>query len=215
MAAFQSANLTPVSVANKNAGRIWKYKYDTESLATISASAYFSTADTVTGIDGNDIGLEDEDVVMVNASDGFGFLTLNVTSAGVISTVSTFIPGANAEILAADKTLVAADNGKTFVFNKAAGIAVTLPAVTMGLKYRFVYGVTALTGADVHTVTAATAVIQGSHCAGGEISLAAAATVITFTNADSLKGDYCEVESDGTNWYMNGLGSTTQALTMA
>ena len=93
MAGFQSGNLALIEGANSNAGRLWTYKYDTESIATISASGYFSTADTVTGLVATDMGLKDEDVINVHASDGLASIIMNITTAGVISVADNSTAG--------------------------------------------------------------------------------------------------------------------------
>jgi len=224
--AFQAIGLTPVAVANSDAGRVWKYKYDTDSLATISASAYFSTADTGSetagsiGITGNRMGLTDEDVIILMASDGIGIITINVTTDGVISAISSFMSGGNATtVTASTLSPLAVDNGRTYYLSRVAGVAVTLPAPALGLKFKFVHVAPVLTSVG-HIITAKSAaaanatIIFGSHCSGGVISLGATEDTITFVSGTSIIGDYIEIESDGTNWYANGLGSTTQAITL-
>jgi hypothetical protein len=121
--AFQSGNLALIEGANSNAGRLWTYKYTTDSLATISASAYFSTADTVTGQVAADLGLLDEDVINIQGSDGIDTIVVNITSAGVVSVVTD----------GSGRTLVRAEYVWDVNINEAAGAAGTAGTYGLGV----------------------------------------------------------------------------------
>ena len=110
-------------------------------------------------------------------------------------------------ILTAATTLTAADSGKTFFLNTAAGFAVTLPSPAIGLNYEF-FVMAAPTG-DYTVVTAGApaqilaGLVHSSDGVDGDSETAFTATTITFVAAGSAStiGDSCRVISDGTNWY--------------
>ena len=116
------------------------------------------------------------------------------------------------ESVTAAKTLDASDSGKTF-FLPAAGKAITLPAAAAGLHYRFMCSVT--TAGANWTVAAAAAVIYGSIELAGAVSAVSAKTTMSLIIAKFLPGDYIELESDGTNWYIKGSIVTAAGLTQA
>ena len=116
----------------------------------------------------------------------------------------------NYQSLSADTTLTPADSGKTFLLD-AVGEAITLPAVTEGVQYKFICDTT--TATTDWTITAATAVIYGSAQVAGAVVAASAESVITLVVAKFLPGDWVTLESDGTNWYVEGSVVTTAGLT--
>lgn len=121
--------------------------------------------------------------------------------------------GSNVESVTGALTLTGADSGKVFILNAATGAAISLPAVTMtGFKAKFITGLAFAT--TNWTVVSATSVIQGSvivnstHVAGSNEN-----TISFVASAESL-GDWAEVVSDGTNWYVNGSGVTSGSITL-
>lgn len=58
-------------------------------------------------------------------------------------------------VTAATRVLTAADSGKTFALNRAAGIAVTLPVPATGMWFRFVIGTTFTGAASIKSVAGA------------------------------------------------------------
>ena len=103
--------------------------------------------------------------------------------------------------LTADKTLTIEESGTTFLLD-AIGEDITLPAVLDGLKYKFICETTTVT--TDWTITAATAVVQGSVTVAGVVIPAAAESLITLVVALFLPGDWITLECDGTNWYVAG-----------
>ena len=113
--------------------------------------------------------------------------------------------------LTADYTVPASESGTTYLLD-AIGEDITLPSVaTAGLNYKFICTVTAVT--TDWTVTAPTAVIYGSCEVAGAILAASAESLITLVVAKWLPGDWFEIESDGTNWYVRGQVVTALGLT--
>lgn len=113
------------------------------------------------------------------------------------------------------------DNGRTFLLNLATGFTVTLPTVASvnpGFRIRFVamlapsggdYDITAegaiaVVGIKELPVTTGTDGIQSAGC-----------TTITFADGVAIAGDWIELVSDGTNWFVHGNVQTTLAITLA
>ena len=114
--------------------------------------------------------------------------------------------------LTADTTLTASDSGKTILLD-AIGEAVTLPAPTAGLNYKFV--VTAAVATTSWTVAATGALIYGSVTEAGLVQLCSAETTITIVFTKAIPGEWFTLESDGTNWYVAGQLSVASSFTTA
>lgn len=122
--------------------------------------------------------------------------------------------GANIEVLTAAKTLSADDSGKTFILKAAAGKAITMPDAVLvaGFKAKFIVGLAFATTA--WTVTAGSKKIQGTVIVNGASVLGANEDIITFAHAAENVGDWVEVVSDGTNFYVSGVGSAASSITL-
>ena len=115
--------------------------------------------------------------------------------------------------LTAARTLTDADSGITFVIGAAATAAITLPKPKNGLKFRFVTGF-AITGNWTVGTNAAATIIQGPLTIAGLIVAGSNEKTVTFVNtADSL-GDWVNLESDGTYWYVSGVGEKSGSITL-
>ena len=108
-------------------------------------------------------------------------------------------------------TLAADQSGKTLVLNAAEGVAVTLPALAAGLKYKFVVG--AVFATTAWTVVASTNVIQGGAIVNSVNIPAVNENTISFVATAETVGDYVEIECDGTNWYATGIGFAAGGIT--
>lgn len=108
-------------------------------------------------------------------------------------------------------TLNNGDSGKTILLNAAAGFAITLPTVLAGLKYKFV--VAAAFATTDFTIVSTTNVIQGGAIVNSVFVPAANENTISFVATAETVGDYVEIESDGTNWYVKGLGAGAGSIT--
>lgn len=111
-------------------------------------------------------------------------------------------------------TLSAEDSGKVFILKAAAGAQITLPAVasSTGQNYRFIVG--QLFATTAWTIKAASNVIQGGVIVNSTNVPAADENTITFSASADTVGDYVDLVSDGTNWYVNGLGTAAGAITL-
>lgn len=114
-------------------------------------------------------------------------------------------------------TLTKAQSGSTVLLAIfAANCIINLPAVTgcAGVNYKFIQ-----TGVATHTctITPTTSVLYGGlinslGVAAGDaaIVLKSAGASFVFTAA-AVIGDYATVQSDGVNWYVNGLSNAATA----
>jgi len=134
-------------------------------------------------------------------------------SGPVVSTAGFQYGASSVETVAAADTLVASDNGKTFVLNAAAGVTVTLPAVTLtGWRAKFITGA-AFATTNFVVASAEGDNIEGSLMVAGAVVDVDAADQINFVATAENIGDYIEVISTGTVWAVFGNALTTGALT--
>ena len=117
----------------------------------------------------------------------------------------------NYKSLTADYTVTRADSGVTFLLD-ATGEAITLPAVAEGLNYKFLC--TAAVATSAWTITAPAKVISGSAQVAGAVVAAVLEDVITFAHTSKATiGDWVYIESDGTNWYVEGSAVAAGSIT--
>lgn len=151
--------------------------------------------------------------------------TVAVTGASTFTGVSTFTatPVFNGgivdttEVVTATNVILAAESGKTFFLDAAAGFESTLPTAAAGLHLRFI--VKTAPTSNGYTITGAPAdKIQGTvACSGAEntingVTAVDADNVILVANQATV-GDLIEFFSDGTNWYVTGNVNTYAAIT--
>jgi hypothetical protein len=122
--------------------------------------------------------------------------------------------------LTATNTLTAADSGKVLFLNDDTEFATTLPAPAAGLNFKFIVKA-APAGADYTIVTASGANI----IIGGINELETDNTedgpydddadTITFEASVAVKGDWVELVSDGTSWYLTGQTKADGGITLS
>ena len=117
------------------------------------------------------------------------------------------------QVISSAITLSAADSGKQFSLNAAAGAQITLPAVATSAGLNFRFQVQALFATTAWTIKAATNVIQGGAIVNSVNVPAADENTITFATAADTIGDFVELTCDGVNWYASGVGTTAAAIT--
>jgi hypothetical protein len=151
-------------------------------------------------------------VLITQSSAAPAFKTLSgdvtVTAAGV-ATVSGV---EDTSAPAVDTVLTAAQSGTTF-YIATAGVDLTLPAPAAGLRYRFVVTAAFDTTAMTIVTNSSANVIYGAVDVNSTLVPCSAEDTITFAHAAELPGDFVEVRSDGTNWYVSGMGATAAAIT--
>ena len=105
------------------------------------------------------------------------------------------------------------DNGKVLVLKAAAGVAITLPDVSLkGFNCRIVTGLAFATTA--WTIVSATNVIQGNVTVAGAAVAGSNENTISFVESAESLGDYVDIVSDGTNFYVSGSAVTAGAITL-
>jgi hypothetical protein len=184
------------------------YLSDTDTIDTITASGYFNNDD-------DNQAFAADDIITVRGDQGVYDIRVDaVSGAGVVTTAS--LVAANYETVITTNVITASETGKTFFLNLVGGFTSTLPVPALGLKYRFVVQ-TAPTTAYIILTNAVANIIHGSIAtpedALGAVSVVAAADTINFVANLAVIGDWCEVESDGTNWYISGMSFVQDGMT--
>ena len=118
------------------------------------------------------------------------------------------------ETLTGATTLTAEDSDKSFILKAAAGAQITLPAVATSAGFRFRFTVGQLFATTAWTIKAATNVIQGGVIVNSTNVPGADENTITFSASADTIGDFVELNCDGTNWYVFGLGTAAGAITL-
>jgi hypothetical protein len=115
-------------------------------------------------------------------------------------------------ILTATKTVLASESGKTFILNSATEFATTLPAPAIGLRYRFIVSAAPVGAAYTVVTNGGDNLIDGSATVAGIVIPAANEDTITFTASAALSGDWVELISDGTNWFVSGQAAASTGI---
>ena len=118
------------------------------------------------------------------------------------------------ETIAAAQTLTAADSGKVFILDAAAGATVTLPSLEAGLNFKFIVGA-AFATTDWVIDSAEGDNITGNLIVNGAAVPAAAEDQINFVASAETVGDYIELICDSGNsqWIVMGVGNSTGSIT--
>jgi len=124
------------------------------------------------------------------------------------------------ETVTATNTILYSECGKTFFLNSATEFASTLPAPVAGCFFRFVvkaapsgasYTVTTSGGSDI--------IIGGVNetetDTGDDGPYQADADTITLADGVAVVGDYVELVSDGTSWYLSGQTKADGGVSLA
>ena len=121
---------------------------------------------------------------------------------------------ANVEAVTGAVTLTAEDSGKVLILKASAGAQITLPAVatSAGLRFKFIVG--QLFATTDWTVKALSNVIEGSVLVNGAHVAGVDENTISFVASAESVGDFAELVSDGTNWYVNGSGVSAGSITL-
>jgi hypothetical protein len=117
-------------------------------------------------------------------------------------------------VISSATTLSAADSGRHFSLNAAAGAQITLPAVATSAGLNFRFTVQALFATTAWTIKAASSVIQGGVIVNSVNVPGANENTITFSASADTIGDFVQLTCDGVNWYVFGLGTSAGAITL-
>ena len=145
----------------------------------------------------------------------------NTHFSGPVISTAGFQPGASSYVsVTAARTFTAADSGKTFGLNLVDGGALTMPtaaAAGAGWKIRLRLE-TAITTAWIATFAAAemagnigivdiVTTVDGSFTAAGN--------VITFTASAETVGDWCDIECNGSVFFVSGIANLTTGIALS
>jgi hypothetical protein len=104
---------------------------------------------------------------------------------------------------ASSHTLDMGDSGKVYMLYSTVARTITLPAVSAGLKFKFI--ATDTTADSSITTSEGTALLKGgAEC--GDAYLDLAGTTIIVEAAGDI-GDHLDFICDGTYWYVSGHGT--------
>jgi len=101
--------------------------------------------------------------------------------------------------------------GNVFTLGLATGVAINLPAPVSGFKAKFV--VTAAFATTAYTIVAPTAVMYGGAIVNSVNVPCAAKATINFSATAETIGDWVELTSDGTKYFVSGVGTAAGAIT--
>lgn len=140
-------------------------------------------------------------------------MSLDLTNAKSFHHSGALALGAGSlESITAAKVIDHKDNGKTFLLDGGTGVAITLPAPKVGMKLKFI---TALAFTTDYVITATGAIMHGSFMEAGVVQLCAGGTTLTLEDGTEALGDYIDMVSDGTSWFVGGNFSTAASITVA
>lgn len=117
------------------------------------------------------------------------------------------------EAVTAANTITADESGKTFFLNSATGFASTLPAPAAGLSYKFIVTTIPTSGNCTVVSNGGSDVIEGIADVDSTLVLAANEDSINFVASTTIIGDWVEVVSDGTSWFVSGQSGAGGGIT--
>lgn len=121
--------------------------------------------------------------------------------------------GASVEVVTTANVIAATESGKTFFLNSTTGFASTLPAPAAGLRFRFVVTTQNTTGNSTIVTNGGDNVIEGGAIVLSTFVPASNEDSINIVASTTLVGDWVEVISDGTSWFVSGQSGATGGIT--
>ena len=117
------------------------------------------------------------------------------------------------ETLAAATVLTAADSGKTYLIS-GTGYTVTLPAPHAGFSVKFIVAAAFSTDCVVQTPADNRDTLNGGVIVNGAIVESDATDRVTFEDGAESVGDFIEISSDGTSFFLFGNGNAASSITV-
>ncbi|MAJ57538.1 MAG: hypothetical protein CMI74_05660 [Candidatus Pelagibacter sp.] len=117
------------------------------------------------------------------------------------------------ETLTAATTLTAADSGKTYLIS-GTGYTVTLPAPFAGFSVKFIVAAAFSTDTVVQTPADNRDTLNGGVIVNGAIVESDATDRVTFEDGAESIGDFIEITSDGTSFFLFGNGNASSSITV-
>ena len=157
---------------------------------------------------GRDLAVDDaaiEDDLTVSGDSTLAGLTVSG-----VSTLATTTLKEPVVTLTGTTTLTTAQSGSTFYLDMTDGSAITLPVATSaaGVIYKFVVADNFATS-DITITSAEGDNIEGTLIVAGAVVDCDASDVITFVDDGENIGDYVELRSNGSKWFIGGSGALT------
>ena len=119
----------------------------------------------------------------------------------------------NYDTVSASGSLNLSDSGKIFRIS-GTGYTVTLPAPTAGWKAKFVVAAAFSTDFVVQSPSDNRDTINGGVIVNGAIVEADAVDRVTFEDDAESIGDYIEIHSDGTSYFLQGNGNAASSISV-
>ncbi len=117
------------------------------------------------------------------------------------------------ELVSASASLNLSDSGKVFKIS-GTGYTMTLPAPTAGWKAKFVVSAAFSTDFVVQSPSDNRDTINGGVIVNGAIVEADAVDRVTFEDDAESIGDYIEIHSDGTSYFLSGNGNAASSISV-
>ena len=117
------------------------------------------------------------------------------------------------ELVSWSGSLSLADSGKVFKIS-GTGYTVTLPAPTAGWKAKFVVSAAFSTDFVVQSPADNRDTINGGIIVNGAIVEADAVDKVTFEDGAESIGDFIEIHSDGSSYFVYGNGNASSSITV-
>ena len=116
------------------------------------------------------------------------------------------------EDVTAVNTLTYSECGKTIFLNSATEFASTLPTPVAGCYFKFIIKAAPVGASYTVLSSGGSNIIEGIAVVNGATVTAANEDTITFTASAAIAGDWVELYSDGTSWYVSGQGAAATAI---
>ena len=117
------------------------------------------------------------------------------------------------ETLTAATTLTAADSGRTYLLS-GTGYTVTLPAPHAGFNVKFIVAAAFSTDTVIQTPADNRDTLNGGVIVNGAIVESDATDRVTFEDGAESVGDFIEISSDGTSFFLFGNGNAASSITV-
>jgi hypothetical protein len=117
------------------------------------------------------------------------------------------------ELVSSSSSLNLSDSGKVFKIS-GTGYTVTLPAPSAGWKAKFIVSGAFSTDFVVQSPASNRDTINGGVIVNGAIVEADAVDRVTFEDDAESIGDFIEIHSDGTNYFLFGNGNAASSITV-
>ena len=117
------------------------------------------------------------------------------------------------ELVSASASLNLSDSGKVFKIS-GTGYTITLPAPSAGWKAKFIVVAAFSTDFVVQSPSDNRDTINGGVIVNGAIVEADAVDRVTFEDDAESVGDYIEIHSDGTSYFLWGNGNAASSISV-